>query len=491
MHTLINTHLIRRTDARNPGGWQVSRRDFFRSGVAGVVGAVATGTLACAPRVANVPSGPRVLLKGGRVLSLDPQVGDFETADVLIEGSKIVAIRPNLTASAEVVDASNMIVMPGFVDTHRHMWLGPLRNLQPDGRLTDYGRDFNNTARKVYRPEDVYIGDLVSALGAINAGVTTILDFSNISNTPAHSDAAIQGLRESGIRGVYGFGYGVTGPGSEFPQDIKRLRTQYFSSDDQLLTLKIAANVNPAEWAAAREVNAPIVVHVNGTNQLLKVSDAMGPDITYIHCPNLAEAEWQLIVKTGGSVSIASPIEMEMGHGIPPIQQCIDHGIRPSLSTDVETQMPGEFFTQMRSVFTLQRMQILARERAGEKELPKLLTSREVIEFATIEGARDNHVDRKVGTLTPGKEADIILLRVNEINVMPLNNVYGAILLAMDTSNVDTVFIGGKARKWKGTLVDVDLTRISNLVEASRDYLFSKTGWPRDILRGGGGFVTS
>jgi cytosine/adenosine deaminase-related metal-dependent hydrolase len=152
--------------------------------------------------------------------------------------------------------------------------------------------------------------------------------------------------------------------------------------------------------------------------------------------------------------------------------------------------MPGEFFTQMRSVFTLQRMQILARERADEKPVPRLLTAREVIEFATIEGARDNQVDRKVGTLTPGKEADIHLLRTNEINVLPLNNVYGAVLLAMDTSNVDTVFVGGRLRKWQGRLVDVDLAHIRKLVEASRDHIFSQTGWPRDILRGGG-FVTS
>jgi len=165
-----------------------------------------------------------------------------------------------------------------------------------------------------------------------------------------------------------------------------------------------------------------------------------------------------------------------MGHGIPAIQQSLDHGIRPSLSVDVETEMPGDFFTQMRSVFTLQRMQRLARERAGEKNLPPLLTVRDVVEFATIEGAKDNGLESKVGTLTPGKEADIIMLRTDQINVMPVNNAYGAVVLSMDTSNVDTVFIAGKAMKSQGRLVGVDMARITRQLNQSREYLISKTG---------------
>jgi 5-methylthioadenosine/S-adenosylhomocysteine deaminase len=198
----------------------------------------------------------------------------------------------------------------------------------------------------------------------------------------------------------------------------------------------------------------------------------------------MPETSWQMIVNTGGNVSIACPIEMEMGHGVPPIQQALDHGIRPSLSADVETEIPSEFFAQMRAVFTLQRMLLLGRQRSGEQNLPPLLTVREVIEFATIEGAKDNGLDRKIGTLTPGKEADIILLRMDAINVMPVNNVYGAIVLGMDTSNVDTVLIGGKLRKRKGKLVGVDLNRVSRLGHQSRDYVVSKAGWPRTRLGG-------
>lgn len=481
-------------NADMPSHGEMSRRHFLTSSAAGfVAGAIATeamaGTALAADRKRKV-SGPggirgsRILLKGGCVLSLDPHVGDFETADVLIEGSKIVAVQPNLKATAEVIDASNMIVMPGFVDTHRHIWEGILRSILPNGLLSDYQRDITGTARAVYRPEDAYAGNLVSAMGAINAGITTLLDWSHIGNSPEHTDAAIEALRQAGIRAVYAYGTGTAGPTNQFPQDIRRLRAQYFSSADQLLTLAMAAGINAEHWAVAREVGAPITVHVNGTNQLLPVANAMGPEVTYIHCCNLAETEWQMIVNTGGNVSIACPIEMEMGHGVPPIQQALDHGIRPSLSADVETEIPSEFFAQMRAVFTLQRMLLLARQRAGEQNLPPLLTVREVIELATIEGARDNRLDRKIGTLTPGKEADIIMLRMDQINVMPVNNVYGAVVLGMDTSNVDTVFIGGKLRKWQGKLVGVDLNRVSRLVHQSRDYIVSKAGWPQTRFGG-------
>jgi len=462
----------------------MNRRDFLIAGAGALAGGVASGqqprrAVRPVPRV--VPS-RHVLLKGGTVLSLDPKVGDFDAADVLIDGSKIAAVGPNLKdvpSDALVIDAGQSIVMPGFVDTHRHMWEGQLRGILPDGRLSDYTRDITGAARAVFRPEDARTGDLVSALGAINAGVTTVLDWSHIGNSPEHTDAAIDGLRESGLRAVYAYGGGTGGPKNQFPQDIRRLRRQYFSSSDQLLTLAMATGADAASWAVARDVGAPITLHVNGAGSLMPVASAMRSDCTYIHCNLLTDAEWRLIASTGGHVSIAAPIEMEMGHGIPPIQQALDHGIRPSLSVDVETEMPGDLFTQMRTAFTLQRMQIMARERADEKNVPKLLTVKEVVEFATIQGAKDNALDARIGTLTPGKDADIILLRHDRINVTPLNKAYGSVVLGMDTSNVDTVFIAGKMMKQNGELVGVDLARVRRLAGQSRDYIISKTGWPK------------
>jgi cytosine/adenosine deaminase-related metal-dependent hydrolase len=210
----------------------------------------------------------------------------------------------------------------------------------------------------------------------------------------------------------------------------------------------------------------------------------MGPDCTYIHCCNLNAQEWKLIAETGGGVSIAGPIEMEMGHGVPPFQQTIDHKIPLSLSNDVETEIPTEFFTQMRTAFFLQRMTIFSRERAGEKNAPPLITVKQVVEIATMGGAKVNHLDKKVGSLTPGKEADIIMLAADAINVIPLNHAYGAVVLGMDTSNVDSVFIGGKVKKWKGELVGVSLAELRRQVEQSRDYLLAQAKWPRTVLGG-------
>ena len=445
----------------------ITRRSFLAAASAGVA-----MSLRSTPAAAQTG---RMLLKGGCVLSLDPKVGDFDTADVLIEKGLIAAVRPNISADAQVIDAANMIVMPGFVDTHRHMWQGAVRNSLPNGLLNDYVREILGSVRSAMRPEDVRIGDLVSALGAINAGVTTVLDWSHIGNSPAHTDAAIQGLRESGIRAVYAFGGGTGGPQNRYPDDIRRLRKQHFSSSDQLLTLAMASGMTAAEWAVAREVKAPISVHASGS--LAGLEKVVGPDVTYIHCNTFTEQAWKIVADSGGHVSISCPIEMEMGHGIPPIQAALDHKLAPSVSVDVETQMPGDLFTQMRAVFTLQRMQALARQRANDKAAPALLTVRDVIGFATINGARANHLDGKIGTLTPGKEADVILLRSDAINVAPMNNAYSAVVQAMDTSNVDTVIIAGQIRKRQGQLVGVDLTRLRQQAQASRDYLVQRAGW--------------
>jgi len=468
----------------------MDRRDFLELVIAGTAGVAAAKDAAAQERravrpVPRVRRGTQILIKGGTVLSLDSKLGDFDVADVLIDGTTIAAVGPNLKAGpgAEVVDASHAIVMPGFIDTHRHMWEGPLRNVLPNGLLSDYTRDITGAARAVYRPEDAHVGDLISGLGAINAGVTTVLDWSHIGNSPEHTDAAIAGLRESGVRAVYAYGSGTPGPNNQFPNDIKRLRRQYFSSSEQLLTLAMAAAGNTADWAVARDVGAPITLHVNSAGTLVPLAASMKSDCTYIHCDNLTEDEWRLIASTGGHVSISGPIEMEMGHGVPPFQQALAHGIKPSLSVDVETQMPGDLFTQMRTAFTLQRMQVLARERAGEKNLPKLLTVRDVVEFATIEGAKANALDAKVGTLTPGKQADIILLRHDRLNVLPLNSAYGAVVLDMDTSNVDTVFIAGAMVKSGGQLVGVDVARVARLAQESRDYIVSKTGWSASRVR--------
>ncbi|MFL5064464.1 MAG: amidohydrolase family protein [Xanthobacteraceae bacterium] len=481
----------------------ISRRQFLCTGAAGAIAApVLSAGLSGAALAQGAPAGGSagrpLLIKGGCVLTLDRAVGDFERADVLIEGQRISAVRPDISApGAEVIEAGDTIVMPGFVDTHRHMWQGILRNVLPDGSLEDYRNVVQRTFGAKYTPDDVYAGDLFSALGAIDSGVTCVLDWSHIHNTPEHTDAAVKALTESGVRAVFAYGnpQNETGrfwemTGHKFPDDIARLRKQYFSSDDQLTTLYMAAPSAAPElilqsFKAARDVDARITIHVGvgefGRNALLEKLNAQGAlksDTTYIHCCTLNDTEWKLIRDTGGTISIAGYVETLMGHGNPPIQKAIDTGIRPSLSVDVETSVPNDFFQQMRTVFSLQKNEVWARRLAGDKNPPKFLTVREVLEFATIEGARANGLERKIGTLTPGKQADIILLRTDRLNVMPMNNAVGAVVTSMGPHNVDTVLIAGKVMKRNGQLTGVDFARLKRLGEEARERLFSNAKVP-------------
>jgi len=479
----------------------MSRRQFLCTATAAAAMAPAVALSLSSPAAAQQSAGAAgrpLLLKGGCVLSLDRAVGDFEQADVLVEGNRITAVRPNIDAAgAETIDATNTVVMPGFVDTHRHMWQGILRNVLPDGSLEDYRNLVQRTFGARYTPDDVYAGDLFSALGAIDSGVTCVLDWSHIHNTPDHTDAAIKALVDSGVRAVFAYGnpQNENGrfwemSGHKFPHDIARLRRQYFSTDDQLTTLYMAAPSAAAEhileaFKAAREAEARITIHVGvgefGRNALLEKLNAQGAlksDTTYIHCCTLNDTEWKLIRDTGGTISIAGYVEMLMGHGTPPVQKAIDTGIRPSLSVDVETSVPNDFFHQMRPVLALQKSDVWARRLSGDKSPPKFLTAREVLEFATIEGARANGLERKVGSLTPGKQADIIMLRTDRLNVMPMNNAVGAVVTSMGPQNVDTVLIAGKVMKRNGQLVGVDFARLKRLGDEARERLFSNAKVP-------------
>jgi 5-methylthioadenosine/S-adenosylhomocysteine deaminase len=327
---------------------------------------------------------------------------------------------------------------------------------------------------------------LVTALGMIDMGTTTAVDTSQVSHTPEHSDACIRALQESGMRAVYAYWRG-SGPDMRYPQDIVRLQRTYFSSQDQLLTLALGAVLDTNVFTYAREVGVRCVSHgvSNNTERtLLELGRAglLRPGDEYIHCTHLSDTAWRLLKDTGARISIAAPIEMAMGHGLPPIQAALDHGIRPSLSSDVDATMAQDPFTIMRAAFTLQRLMLLQRARGGEQNLPPLLTCRDVLEFATIEGARCAGLESKVGTLTPGKEADIVMLTADRLNVWPLNNAPGAVVNVMNPSNVDTVFIAGKVKKWRGNLVDVDAARVLRVVQEARDAVVRRSGFQMNLL---------
>ena len=418
----------------------------------------------------------RLLLRGGTVLTVDADLGDLPKGDVLIEGDTIVQVAPQIDADAEVLDAGGRIVIPGFVDTHRHTWETAIRGCAPNATLGTYFVEILDSFAPLYRPEDVYASNLAGALECVNAGITTLVDWSHINNTPEHPDAAIQGLQEAGIRAQYAYGSANTSLNDYWndsriaipADDVRRVRDTYFSSGDGLLTLALATrgptyccdDVVKEEWGLARDLGIPITIHVAmhsagrfGMVKQLGDLGLLGPDTTYIHCCYLTDEEWRLVADSGGTVSIAPQIEAQMGHGWPPVLKSMEYGLRPSLSIDVVTTAPGDIFTQMRAAFACDRARVNA--------------------AAWEAGAEVAGVGDRTGSLTPGKQADVVVLDATALNMAPVIDPVAAVTNCADVSNVETVLIGGQVRKRDGKLVaDADGAR--RKVEAARDHLLAE-----------------
>lgn len=497
--------MCRLCDHRNQAQAAGVRRDFLQLAAASGGFPLSGSSPATAP--SNLPkgvgeSGRRTLIRGGAVLSMDAKVGDFASGDVLLEGSRIVQIAAHIDApDAAVIDARGKIVMPGFIDTHHHQFETALRACLVNGILVNDGqphsqRNYYETILQTlslqYRTEDVYINELFGGLAQLDAGVTTVMDVSQIHHSPEHSDSAIQALRDTGRRAVFGYFEGW-GDDARYPEDARRIRAEHFSSDDQLTSMVMGGEIYlpgyENAWRVGRELDLPIALHVVGTFGMAPTFDALaeagefGADNIFIHMTGMSDMAWQKAADAGAHISLSVPIEMTMRHGMPPIQKCLDLGLQPSLSTDVECTLSADPFTQMRSTLTLQRAFINEAALAGETDLPSLLTARDCLRFATLEGARGLKLDHKTGSLTPGKEADIVLLDATALNVAPLNNVPGAVVALMDRSNVDTVLVAGQIRKWQGQLVGVDVDHLRAGLEASRDHLFGAAGLDIDLFR--------
>ena len=381
-----------------------------------------------------------MLIRNGFVVSMDPEIGEIPNGDVLVEDGAIVEVGRGLGVSdAEEIDATGMIVMPGFVDTHRHTWQTPVRGVLPCCTLDHYFAVMLGSVGGHYRPEDVHIGNYAGSLEALNGGVTTLLDWSHINNTPDHSDAAVQGLKDAGIRAIYAHGVPTGGEWWSFSELTTR-RTSAASERRtspptiSSLTLALAARapgnsnfeVAKHDWELARDLGIRISVHVGmrltdvHVHHVKNMHDLglLGPDTTYIHCTDSTDEELDLIAETGGTASVAPYVEMLMGHGPPPTGRLLRRGVRPSLSVDVVSSVPGEMFTQMRTALVYER--IGAHTDTPDDAFAPTLTHRDVLEFATIEGARACALEDKVGSLTPKKQADIVLLNVNAINTAPM-----------------------------------------------------------------------
>jgi 5-methylthioadenosine/S-adenosylhomocysteine deaminase len=441
----------------------------------------------------------RTLVRSGCVITMDKQVGDFESADILIEDGKILQVGPDLDADeAKVIEVSGCIVLPGFVDTHRHNWQSIVHNIGADWTLGDYLQGMRGMLGWHYRPEDLYAANLLGRVEALDSGITTMLDWSHLMNSPEHADAAIEGLRDSGGRSV--FAYGDSNEGwnplpSPIPQseDARRVRSQHFSSDDQLVTMAMAirgpqfstTEVTEHDFRLARDLGCRITTHVGDglwgiTYPAIEMLDELGllaDDTTYVHCNTTTDAGLKMMADTGGTASVAAPIEMLMGHGFPATGRLLQAGIRPSLSVDVVSVNGGDMFGLMRATLTCERA--LANDKALQAGttldvLP--ITTRDVLEFATIEGARAVGLDDRIGSLTPGKQADLIVVRPDNAGMYPLSNPVGAVVLATQVQNVTTVLVGGKVVKRDGVLESVDISRVRDLGQQARDDVLEKAG---------------
>jgi 5-methylthioadenosine/S-adenosylhomocysteine deaminase len=345
-------------------------------------------------------------------------------------------------------------------------------------------------------------------------------DVSQIHHSPQHSDAAIQALFDTGRRAAFGFfesaGANILGtnPGNKYPTDAPRIKQQWFSSSDQLVTMIMGGEVylgdptTDLSWTIGRQLDLQIAAHILSPFGIRPIFDKLavgtggnghigiGPDNLFIHMTGMADPAWQRVKDVGAQVSLAVPIEMNMRHGEPPILKMQSLGMEPSLSVDVECTLTADFFTQMRSTMNMQRMVVnqMVLEQGDfyppnqwpkpDPSLPPLLTTRDVLRYGTMNGAKALRLDKKVGSLTPGKEADIILLDATALNVAPLNQVPGAVVSLMDRTNVETVIVAGKVRKWKGKLVNVNVDKLRKDLEASRDYIFTAAKVPQNVFGG-------
>lgn len=471
-------------------------------GLGGLRASSATG----AEALANWPAGlgdpgKRTLIRGGIVLSVDESVGNFERGDVLIENGKIVAVAAHIDAAdAAVIDASGKIVMPGFIDTHHHQFETVLRSQLAHGILINDGLPENasnyyetvlQTFSLGYTPEDVYINEIFGGISQLDAGVTTVMDVSQIHHSPEHSDAVVHALRDTGRRAVFGYFEGW-GERARYPDDAQRLRREHFTSDDQLVTMVMGGEIYlpgyERAWQVGRELGLPIALHVVGTFGMQPTFDKLGADgwfgedNIFIHMTGMSDDGWRYAADAGAHVSLSVPIEMQMRHGNPPIQRVLDRGMSMSLSSDVECTMTADMFTQMRSLMTLQRMYVNDAALSGEKAYPKLMQPMDAIRHATIEGARGLKLDKVTGSLTPGKAADIILLDATALNVAPLNNVAGAVVTLMERNNVETVLVGGAIKKWQGKLLGFDIGKLRTELESSRDRVFAAAKIERNLF---------
>jgi len=431
----------------------------------------------------------RILLRGGCVLALGAKTPNFPQADLLIDDGKVAEVGTGLRArDAEVVDATDTIVMPGFVDTHRHVWKSLFRNLgdAPSGEDSPSAAVFGDRSQ----PEDVYAATLIGLLGAVEAGITTVVDWSDLRSDDGFAEAALQAHTDVGLRTMFVHAAHPRRQSHEHAVPTPRqLVTRLTDAAGPSTTIAFGfGELVPTDldrvtedWAVARGLGMHIHAHVGsetsgrGVISRLAERGLLGKDVTLVHCSELDAADLDAIAASGASVSLAPWSEMAGGLGSPPIQQLIDRDIRPGLAIDDERVAPGDMFAQMRAMISLQHATAFDLKLAGKAGVPRLMNTRDVIRSATVDGARVAGWSQETGSLEPGMQADIILLRTDRPNIFPINDPIGAVVWGMDTSNVDWVFVAGRPLMRSGAL-EANVEQARNLATTAQHRVATAAG---------------
>jgi cytosine/adenosine deaminase-related metal-dependent hydrolase len=439
----------------------------------------------------------RVLVKCGWLVTLDPSIGEIRGGELLYRGNTIEAAGRNLGASAdETIDASDKIVMPGLVNAHMHTWETALRGIGAEWMSADYFKHVHSNLATRYKPEDNYIANLMGALAQIDAGVTTLVDWCHNITTIEHAERAVDGLTDSGIRAV--FAHGTAKPigletGTPFthvphPRErIESLRKGRLSSDDGRVTLAMA--ILGPDWGAwevvehdvrmAREFGLVSSSHTrrredcvvrDGYARMAKAG-LLGPDHNLVHGTSYDTADLRVVVDSGASLTSTVLVELHHHIGDTMVAAFREQGGKPSIGIDVELYTTGQMFREMQAALLFARgKEVRNNVMRGNSPLKAIpVKSREALEWATVNGAQAFKMDSKIGTLSPGKKADIVMLRANDVNMVPVWDPIYSIVEIAGAGNVDTVIIDGVVRKQNGKLTIDEATlrrRTAELTES-------------------------
>lgn len=444
--------------------------------------------------VSAISGAPAVVFRGGTVLTMDDDQTVLEGADVLVVGEKVEAVGPALEVpegTAEI-DASGGIVMPGMVDTHRHMWQTALRGYGADWTLTQYFVWNYLEHGKHFRPQDIYAGNLLSGLEALEAGVTTSVDWSHNLHTVDHAEAAVDALEEVPGRFVFAYGNIQAGPWEWSASPDFRSFVERRMKRTDMLGFQMAFDVTgdptfpeKAAFEVARELGAPVTTHAGvwgATNddgiRLMHDHGFMTPETVYVHAATLSEDSYQRIAATGGHASVSAESEASCGQGYPSSWALRKYGVPISLSVDTSVWWSGDAFSAMRSTLSADRTREHHEAHAVNDTVTHIgLRASDVVGWATRGGARALGLDDVVGSLEAGKKADVVLIKNDDSPVMfPVLNPYGHVVFQAQRGDVHTVLVNGRLVKHEHKLVGADLAKARAAIDDTIGYLRSALG---------------